>query len=503
MTQPLQAMVVLASEQVWPNIHGLVHWQEREGGLSDLCIYYTGDEHRSAGPARRLQEFCQEVYPEIRVHRPPSPLGIMPQDVRNQVRLWQAQLPGRRWIVNATGGLKPMFAGAISCCELPNTEVVYRELGGDWQRWVSSPDGPRPIPFFVDPAEMDSIPIQSLVKVQYPSSPEDRWSLSPVRRLPILQLVQKGLETQWNWNQMFRSCGLDAAKQPGFLFEDFVGACLWELGIREVCKNIVLKGGEGQTLQEIDVAANHHGKLLIIDCKLRTKEEEGIRVVGLTSQIRQAYTICRELGGVGARLLLLRPGWIFSGEEIQLAEALQLQVLDAPQTMDFFRKLAEFCGFRGPLPPQLQAAQEELDRARAQGVCQAFSATSLNQSGRSRGVEVPLETILPLGSYLEELSRRLHQDWMAFQIDQFLWIRGKNVHCFDKKTLRRKLTALFPKIPLGCLSLSKEETTYLACLKIKDAGELKRLKEFLVPFSGKSLFSSFCAETDPGVSKKG
>jgi len=49
-----QAMVVLASEQLWPSIQGLVFWHEKRGGLTHLFIYHTADEERSAGPARRL-----------------------------------------------------------------------------------------------------------------------------------------------------------------------------------------------------------------------------------------------------------------------------------------------------------------------------------------------------------------------------------------------------------------------------------------------------------------
>lgn len=43
MTDKPCAMVILASEQLWPNIQGLVHWHRHEGGIEDLLIYYTGD----------------------------------------------------------------------------------------------------------------------------------------------------------------------------------------------------------------------------------------------------------------------------------------------------------------------------------------------------------------------------------------------------------------------------------------------------------------------------
>ena len=43
-------MILLASEQLWPNIHGLVHWHKT--GLTDLFIYHTSDEERSRQPAQ-------------------------------------------------------------------------------------------------------------------------------------------------------------------------------------------------------------------------------------------------------------------------------------------------------------------------------------------------------------------------------------------------------------------------------------------------------------------
>ena len=46
-------MILLASEQLWPNIHGLLHWHECETGLTDLFIYHISDEQRSRQPAQR------------------------------------------------------------------------------------------------------------------------------------------------------------------------------------------------------------------------------------------------------------------------------------------------------------------------------------------------------------------------------------------------------------------------------------------------------------------
>src|SRR5262249_61628718 len=38
------AMAVLASEQLWPNVHGLVHWNQ---SLAHLCVYHTDHEKLS------------------------------------------------------------------------------------------------------------------------------------------------------------------------------------------------------------------------------------------------------------------------------------------------------------------------------------------------------------------------------------------------------------------------------------------------------------------------
>ncbi|GEM_PF-1637421 len=149
-----QAMVVLASEQLWPNIHGLVHWHQFEGGLSDLCIYHTEDESRSARLAARLKQLCESLYPgQISVHLHQSVGTPTPQSFRQQFAAWRKKLPGRHWIINATGGLKPMSAGAFECARFPDTQVVYRELSGEWFTIRLSEEG-----FVAEPYSISAFP---------------------------------------------------------------------------------------------------------------------------------------------------------------------------------------------------------------------------------------------------------------------------------------------------------------------------------------------------------
>ncbi len=521
MPDPNQAMVVLASEQLWPNIHGLVHWHRLEGGLSDLCIYHTEDEHRSRLPAQRLEQLCRKLYDKaIQIHFPDqsptapqediqsgsSPGGgipsekessglrsggpmkrITPQAVREQIRRWQTSLPGRRWIINATGGNKLMFAGALECLSQPDTQVVYRELSEqEWYRIDQSADGVQVTPISIPAWETDEIPVELLLHTQWQPPQGGYWSSSKPEKLPIKKLVEAGLQNNWNWPATFAACGFKPKEQSGFLFEKFVAATLLELGVSNVVINAKLSGAQGQTLQEIDIIANYHGRLLIIDCKLRTNAKKGHRGEGLTSQIRQAFTTRQELGGLGAELLLLRPGKIFSEEEESLAAAYRLKTLDARKTLDFFRQIAQFCGHTEPLPSEFQAAQDRLDQAKQQGLLEALGCTQWAK--KPFPDDSPLDVILPLGNHLEALMQDLRQDWIAYQIDTFVVFRGRlpsSIKCEEKlgKFFSQKLGI----VPTRCL-ISLEKTTFLVEVVLPRGKDVAALKAQLVKFQNRSLF---------------
>jgi len=490
-----QAMVVLASEQLWPNLQGLVHWVKHEGGVSDLCIFYTADEKRSAGPAHRLGRLCNQLYPQIHVHLPSAPLDITPEAVRGQIRRWQTELPGRRWVINATGGLKLMSVGAMECSAFEDTDVVYRELAEGWFRVFKTPDGLMGRRFQVDPSETDFISVQHLLCLQFDAPPEAHWIRQKPQQLPIHEMVQQGLKNHWDWKNIFAAHRLESSEQAGFLFERFVAACLLELGVRQIATNLVLQSSH-EVLQEIDIAANHQGRLLIIDCKLRTDAEEGTRVEYLTSQIRQAYTTARQLGGLSARLLLLRPGRAFSHEETALAKTLGLEILDRDATLEFFRKLAAFCNHQGQLPEQLRKAQEELDRAKAAGDLEAFAVSRISRSIAS---DTPLQTIVPVGSGLDRTMQDFGQDWIAYEIDGHIWIRGRifsrppggqrlDKYIFGK--LKDRL-APYAVVDQKNMWISKQRTTYSVLLRLPpDPSSLSELRRHLVQFVRKNLLES-------------
>jgi len=478
-------MVVLASEQLWPNIQGLVHWHEHEGGIEDLCIYYTSDPGRSAEPAERFAKFVRKVFPEITVHLPEKPGGKLPQDVLHQIDLWQRELPDRQWIINATGGLKLMFAGAIRAMDRPNTEVVYGELSGEWFRWRKTDQQDSLQPLSIDPSETDDIPVRFIVQAQSSTAAERQWVSETPTRLPIVDLVKCGIETDWDWKATFQRAGVPCEMPPGFLFEQFVAATLLEMGIRQVDLNAKLAEATGQSVQEIDVIANCHGRILIFDCKLRAESEEGSRVESLGSQIRQAAAIRRDIGGVGAKLIMLRPGRNLRGFG-KLAREMGLYVIEPRDTPQFFRLMAQYCEIGRELPPTLASAQALLDEATKNGRCEFFAKSLMVPKVST---PIPGDCVLDLTVPLNDFTKTFHQDWSVYRIGHQFFVYVIVPVGFSQQELRSGLQEkLSQTATLGRLRMSKNGNVVIA--EIFPKREVKQLRQFLSQFVGQNLLDS-------------
>lgn len=488
-----QAMVVLASEQLWPNIQGLVHFDRHEGGIRDLCIYYTDDLQKSAEPAKRFARFTQKIFPNITVHLPGKPGGKLPQDVFQQIESWQKQLPDRRWIINATGGLKLMFAGAILAMDCPNTEVVYGELSGEWFRWKKTGQQDNLQPFSIDPSITDDIPVRYLVQAQSSIAAGREWKCESPRHLPIVELVKHGIETDWDWPDTFRRAGVssqvNSQMQAGFLFEQFVAATLLEMGMKreQVDLNARLAEPNGQSVQEIDVIANHAGRILIFDCKLRAESEERSRVESIGSQIRQAAAIRRDIGGIGARLIMLRPGRNLR-EFGKLAREMGLYVIEPRDTPQFFRLLAQYCGMGPDLPPALESAQAILDEATKNGRCEFFAKSLALTKGVT---DISANCVLDFNVPLNDFTKMCHQDWSACKIGSqfFLYVTvpGGLSRGLAKSRLQTRLSEI---AKVRWLRISKQGKVGIAELELQPGVDLKDLRRFLSQFVGHNLIES-------------
>jgi len=124
---------LIASRQLWPNINGLLLLGARGSLPTHIHIIHTSNESESARPAARLKQLAESVVAKgswCELHQLPEE---SPQAV---TRLIKNHLPAAnldsKITINATGGLKSIFAGLLPFFARREIEVLYTELGGAW-----------------------------------------------------------------------------------------------------------------------------------------------------------------------------------------------------------------------------------------------------------------------------------------------------------------------------------------------------------------------------------
>lgn len=371
-----QGLILLASAQLWPNIQSFVNYKD---SLSHLCIYHTNDGVYSRSPAIRLKKLCEELSPHVNIHLPQdatSSESITPQAVTEQIQQWQRDITVDEWIINATGGTKLMFAGALGGIQSQNTNVLYRELRGQKGQWYTLrlEDGY----ILSDSIEFDEsgtkeLSVCSLIEAQMQGSEVFDVDLKIPQKLDTSALLTKGSNCGWDWVETFESENIEieqGKQRQGFLFESFIASVLWTLGVEKLASNIEISK-DGQKTQEVDLVANHKGRLLLFDCKLRAKEEEKQgHVESMIKQIQHAAHTCRNFGGLGAKMILIRPNWQLSETEHALCEANRLKIIDAKSAWMLLSELASFVGEE--LSENLQTFEKELQEQKALGVLRAY-----------------------------------------------------------------------------------------------------------------------------------
>ncbi len=482
------AMIVLASEQLWPNIHGLVHWGEH---LTHLYVYHTDDPHRSIEPARRLEALARALRPELTVHLPPRGLPMEPAAIHAQVRAWQAKLSGQRWLLNATGGTKLMTAGLLCSVGAPDCRVVYRELTtGNWFELHPATDGPgvRIEPIQVPADATDRIPVAELVKASWQKNKRDVNFAPPPCPLPVLELTRAWIASRGDWRAAFDHCGVLRERSSGFLFEQFIAAVLLELGVTNLVASVKHRGHEKETdLQEVDLVANYRGKLRIVDCKLASPEA-GYRdraVERITIQIRQAATTRRELGGQGAGLLLLRPNDMLSEDARDLAKEFGLTVLDQDDCRSLFTGLHRFLEVPGELPETLRRAEAELADAAERRWTNPMRP--LRGGVRAAAGVSDQRAVIDLDAWMEAYG----QSWFATRLGNvvdFQCDRPEDLR--SERDWQRLLKQRFAHLgELSPLIVSRSGNTGRFRLRLK-AGKFAALVADLEPCVGGPLFPS-------------
>lgn len=333
------ALVVLSSRQLWPNLYSIAALNKL--GLSDVCIYHTDSLDNSKRPATSLARLCQELNGGLHLHHLNDDGGHGPRHVADQIDAWRSLLPDKHFVLNATGGLKPMMAGMLRYIGEENVSVIYREITGQWYQFVKStnPSGFDLRPIGVDESEVNKIDVVSLIASQYNAHMTIRIRSHPPAHVDLDEITRIGNEVSWDWREIITKTG--SRLKPGFLFEAYISAGLKQLGIENMACNFEVKSEEGKILQEVDVVAMHSGQLLLIDLKLRNEEEETLgNVESITSQIRQASETRRAMGGIGGKMVLVRPNRKFDDALRRLCRMSQIELIEGPDCREIFTRLA-------------------------------------------------------------------------------------------------------------------------------------------------------------------
>lgn len=478
------AMVILASEQLWPNLDGFLQWNAKIS-IDHLFLYYTKDLKRSKAPARKLELLVREIAPRCQTHPLVEPGGAQPADVTLAIERWQLEVQADRWILNATGGTKIMAAGVFRFVGEADCTIIYRELDGHWYELRRGSDDRSIASHSIESkADLtDRIPVKQLLRLQA-EIPEDAViETHNAKKLPVFEIARAGLKCDWDWSLAFADAGVKAGDRGGFLFEQFVAAGLIELGVQNLACNVLVKSADGKPLQELDIVCNTAGRIVVIDCKLRSEEEEQVgRVEAVTSQIRQAATTRRSFGGLAAAYVMVRPNRVFAAPERALASANNIQVIDATDCARLFSELATVCSIAS-CPSWVGELEHDLQNSLDSGATRVFAAEHIRlrevqAASAGRGV-----------FHLEELMRQRGQDWLAYYVDSAVHFRARTPSDCDKLYVKAKVIKILGGFGT-LLDLRFSSNGRNCSFKLEPrSGQLQRLSLLLERFIGGSLLS--------------
>lgn len=360
-------VVVFASEQLVPAISFLVHmWQRHGSNLQGICIHHTHDPQRSCLPALRLRRLLTDLGMVTALR----PLSLVGSDgtmaaVRNTLQAWFCAAPGARWVVDATGGTKPMSLAAVEytlAAEfVADRKAVYLELGAGWGVYEADPvtgltslRAPQADDADMPPTDVleRCVPLELLTQTQHADQVTVRSNPLPPA-LDLLKTCLDAMDHGWRWQ-------VAGASSPGWAFECFIACALWQAGLQRLAWSVqvLLPATRGGTtpMAEVDIVLCRGSTVCCIDVKLPGERAADAR----STQLSRALHNARQLGGRAVKCIVLRPGWLPDAAVQQIAAALGVVLLDQSHAASVFTHLLRHIAPGLPLPPPLQQAEDAM-----------------------------------------------------------------------------------------------------------------------------------------------
>lgn len=367
-------VVVFASEQLMPAISFLVHmWQQHGADLQGICIHHSHDLHRSRLPALRLQRLLTD----LGVVGAACPLSMAGGDgsmaaVRGALHAWFCATPDARWVVDATGGTKPMSLAAVEytlAAEfVAERRAVYLELGAGWSVYDADPDTglttlgpPQAGDADIPPADVleRCVPLELLTQTQHADQVAVHTRPLPAD-LDLLQTCQHAMGRAWRWQ-------VPGAQAPGWAFECFVACALRQAGLQRLAWSVEVRlpatpQAGATVMAEVDIVLCRGSTVCCIDVKLPGERDADAR----STQLSRALHNARQLGGRAVKCIVLRPGWLPDASTQGIAAALGVVLLDQSHAAAVFSNLLQHIAPGLALPPPLLQVEDALAAWRAE-----------------------------------------------------------------------------------------------------------------------------------------
>jgi hypothetical protein len=303
MKKPPLGMIVTASGQMMPNVLGFLHFRSR---LRRLRIYSTEKMFENA---KRFKQWCLVLEPGLDVSIEPHSFSkanksTEPENVKSQIILWIENENGAQdldWVVNASGGNKMMAFGLLPAIWNPRTKVIYADIDTGWWEIYFNANNKRidSNSFAISSTLIDDIPLDSLASLHT----GDVWSIAkcdPALVTKLLPVTRSLLQNQWEWKEAFVEHGITPGHDVGTTFELYIAALCTKLGAARVAMNACPRIGNN-AVAENDVVVLHNNSVFLLDCK--TTDDQG----GFATEIYDARQRANDMGGLGARAVLIRP----------------------------------------------------------------------------------------------------------------------------------------------------------------------------------------------------
>ncbi|MCS6771819.1 MAG: MYG1 family protein [Kiritimatiellae bacterium] len=453
---PHHRLIVVASEQIWPNLYSIEWLVGEPAGLASLEILHTADAHRSIQPARRLQRLVERNHSGTVVHM--HPIDMQPARLYEKMASIVAGDPKARWVVNLTGGNKLIAIGLSQAVGKVPAQFIYREIDGAWYEFRRENGLLTGFPIAIPEDRVNSLPLDELLSLHFSTQHDVRWEGRDPRCLPLEQLFRAAYSNEWDWRDAFQTCGLgDAGAAAGALFEEVIAALASAFQPASIWLNAKAITAEGRVETELDVVTHDSGIIVYLDCKLALQEDKA----ALIQQIRDAGSALRALGGSNARGVLIRPNCTFDDIQRSYAASLNLAVIDRSRFTSIVEELARI--YRKPVPDALRGLNEFLRTQPAPP-----SRPSRPTSEESPPEEIP--GILNADRWSDQTLTRNQRTWTAVWVTpNILYVRHYEPEsALDRHILTRRAENYWGQFgQILDLSLARRGLTLRLLLKVR------------------------------------